>query len=143
MKKMDKVLAAVLAKAITAVCVRNGYLEDLHSGITPSSRAGDYSDVKVVTPHGEIPWTKVSRISDDEMKRLMKGIVDQIYLFLCRQDDPTFLKKFLAMGSQYTARWDEPTPVEPAGVSAAIFKKKTSSRTKGERVNPATRRSAR
>ena len=59
MKKTDKALAAVLAKAITAMCVRNGYLEDLHSGVTPSSKAGDYSDVKVVTPYGEIPWQKV------------------------------------------------------------------------------------
>src|ERR1700727_2557210 len=68
MKETDKAHAAILAKAITAICVRNGFLEDLHSGITPSSKAGDYSDVKVVTPYGEIPWEKVSRISDVEMK---------------------------------------------------------------------------
>ena len=84
MNKTEKAHAAILAKAITAICVRNGYLEDLHAGITPSSMAGDYSDVKVVTPYGEIPWGKVSRISDEEMKRLMKGIVNQVYTFLCR-----------------------------------------------------------
>lgn len=50
MNKADKAHAAILAKAITAICVRNDYLEDLHAGITPSSEAGDYSDVKVVTP---------------------------------------------------------------------------------------------
>jgi hypothetical protein len=108
MNKSEKAHAAILAKAITAICVRNGYLEDLHSGITPSSKAGDYSDVKVVTPYGEIPWEKVSRISDEEMKRLMKGIVNQVYTFLCRQDDPEFLNSFITMGTNYSARWDEP-----------------------------------
>jgi len=76
MKDTDQILAAALAKAITALCVRNTFLEDLHSGITPSSKSGDYSDVKVVTPYGEIPWQKLSRISpDEEMKRLMQEIV--------------------------------------------------------------------
>jgi hypothetical protein len=108
MNGTDKARSAILAKAITAICVRNGYLEDLHAGITPSSKSGDYSDVKVVTPFGEISWEKVSRISDEEMKRLMKGIVNQIYTFLCRQDDPEFLEWFVTMGSDYSARWDEP-----------------------------------
>jgi len=108
MKPIDKISAAILAKAITAICVRNGFLEDLHAGITPSSKAGDYSDVKVVTPYGEIPWKKLSRISDEEMKCLMKGIVNQIYTFLCRQNDPEFLNSFLIMGCSYSARWDEP-----------------------------------
>jgi hypothetical protein len=52
---MDKELAARLAKALAVTCVRNTFLEDLHSGISPSSRAGDHSDVTVVTPYGEIP----------------------------------------------------------------------------------------
>ena len=47
---MDKELAARLAKALAVTCVRNTFLEDLHAGISPSSRAGDHSDVTVVTP---------------------------------------------------------------------------------------------
>src|SRR5262249_18177589 len=87
---------------------RNTFLEDLHAGTTPSSQSGDYTDVKVVTPYGEIPWRQLSRIRDDEMKRLMQEIVDQLYTFLCRQDDPEFPKAFLAQGGRYTARWDQP-----------------------------------
>ncbi len=120
MKDADRLLAALLAKAIAALCVRNTFLEDLHAGVTPSSRSGDNTDVKVVTPYGEIPWSGVSRISDEEMKRLMKEIVDKLYTFLCHQDDPEFLRAFLARGRLYTARWDEPRleegfvlPVEP------------------------------
>jgi hypothetical protein len=51
-----------VAKSLVEVCVRNA-LEDVHAGIFPSSQSGDYSDVKVVTPYGEIPWTRLGRIS--------------------------------------------------------------------------------
>ena len=108
MKDANQALAALLAKSIAALCVRNTFLEDLHAGITPSSQSGDYADVKVGTPYGEIPWREVSRISDEEMKRLMKEIVDKLYTFLCRQEDSEFLEAFLTLGGRYTARWDEP-----------------------------------
>jgi hypothetical protein len=108
MKDTDKALATLLAKSIAALCVRNTFLEDLHAGTTPSSKSGDYADVKVVTPFGEIPWRDLSRISDEEMKRLMKEIVDKLYTFLCRQSEPEFLEAFLALGGRYTTRWDEP-----------------------------------
>lgn len=112
MKDTDTSRAALLAKSIAALCVRNTFLEDLHSGTTPSSQSGDYSDVKVVTPYGEIPWHKLSRFSDAEMKRLMMEIVDKIYTFLCRQEEPEFLAAFLRMGEMYAARWDEPRMAE-------------------------------
>jgi hypothetical protein len=91
-----------------ATVFRNTFLEDLHAGTTPSSKTGDYSDVKVVTPYGEIPWSKLSRLSDTEMKRLMMEIVNKVYTFLRRQNDPEFLTAFLNRGGLYTARWDEP-----------------------------------
>src|SRR6266404_9748741 len=53
MKKED---AQRLAIGMAVYCVRNTFLEDLHAGTVPSSKAGDYSDVKVVSPYGEIPW---------------------------------------------------------------------------------------
>ena len=64
--------AAKVAKMLAFHCVRNSYLEDLHAGIFPSSKTGDYADVKVISPYGEIAWNRVSRISDDEMKHLGK-----------------------------------------------------------------------
>ena len=60
-------------------CFRNSMLEDLHAGTSPSSAAGDYSDVTVSSPFGVIPWAKVSRLNDDEMKRLMIDVVDRAY----------------------------------------------------------------
>jgi hypothetical protein len=53
-----------LAKLLALECFRNAReLEDLHAGMHPSSDAGDFSDVKVVSPYGEIPWSKLSRLS--------------------------------------------------------------------------------
>ena len=71
-----------MAKYMVLRCVRTTFLEELHAGKTPRSVAGDYSDVRVVTPEREIPWTEVSRLSDPEMKRLMVEIVNRSYAFL-------------------------------------------------------------
>lgn len=71
-----------LAKYMALHCMRNTELENLHAGKVPASATGDFSDVKIVTPEHEIPWTEASRISDPEMKMLMNDAVDQCYAFL-------------------------------------------------------------
>jgi ligand-binding SRPBCC domain-containing protein len=71
-----------LAKYMAQQCFRNTVLEDFHAGITPYSEAGDYSDVVVNTPAGTIPWSKLSRLSDEEMKTLMIDVVNRTYLLL-------------------------------------------------------------
>src|SRR5579859_939045 len=45
-----------LAKCMALQCFRNTVLEDFHAGTSPHSPAGDYSDVVVKTPVGDIPW---------------------------------------------------------------------------------------
>jgi hypothetical protein len=62
-----------LIRFITEKAIRNS-LEDLHAGIFPSTKTNDYSDVKVITPYGEIPWNNISRISDKELRPLMLEI---------------------------------------------------------------------
>ena len=74
--------AEKLATVLAFHCVRNSSLEALHAGTFPSSKTGDYTDVKVVSPYGEIAWNQVGRISDEEMKPLMEEIVDRLYTFL-------------------------------------------------------------
>ena len=78
----DPVLQQRLAKYMVLQCFRNSMLEDLHAGISPSSASGDYSDVTVSSPYGVIPWPKVSRLNDEEMKRLMIDVVDRAYRFI-------------------------------------------------------------
>jgi len=86
--KNDATLRARLAKRMARDCFRNTILEDFHAGKVSSSQTGDYSDVKVVTPYGEIHWNALSRISDTEMKALMIDIVDHCYDFLMELCSP-------------------------------------------------------
>jgi hypothetical protein len=78
----DVLLRKRLAKFMAQQCFRNTELENLHAGKVPSSRAGDYTDVNVVTPYGEIPWSELSRLNDEEMKVLMIEVVNKTYTFL-------------------------------------------------------------
>ncbi len=105
---MDKKNAEHLAKAIALACVRNGFIEELHSGKVAESQAGDYSDVKVITPDREIPWNELSRISNDEMKHLMKEVVNRVYTVLLNFEDEAFLNALLSMGNRHTQKWDKP-----------------------------------
>jgi len=78
----DPVLQQRLAKYLVLQCFRNSVLEDLHAGLAPSSKSGDYTDVVVRTPYGEIPWAKLSRFDDAEMKVLMVDVVNKAYQFI-------------------------------------------------------------
>jgi hypothetical protein len=109
MKKHDEErIASTLAKTLTMMCVRNSFLEDLHAGKVPATKAGDYSDVKVIDAEAhEISWTEISRLNDDEMKLLMKQIVDRIYTFFLHSEDDQFqerLKRWMGPASA----WEKP-----------------------------------
>ena len=90
-----------LTLSLVETCFRNTMLEDLHAGRTPRSAAGDYSDVVVLTPDGEIPWTEVSRISDEEMKTLMIECVDRVFTWL------TYPEAMVGIATA-TQGWDRP-----------------------------------
>ena len=106
----DPVLQKRLAKYMVLQCFRNSRLEDLHAGVSPSSAAGDYSDVQVNSPYGAIPWTEVSRLNDDEMKKLMIDVVDRAYLFIHTLFDETLGPALLLQLAQRDPlpRWNEP-----------------------------------
>jgi hypothetical protein len=110
----EKESQAEFAKIIVAACVRRGYLEKLHEGITPVTHAGDYSDVKVIDADGrEIPWSQVSRINDDEMRVLITGIVDRVHTFLartlfCAREDEAFMAAISRTAVPWTKGWDDP-----------------------------------
>jgi len=100
-----------LAKYLALQCFRNTMLEDLHAGITPNSQTGDYTDVVVRSPYGEIPWPRLSRLSDPEMKTLMIDVVNKTYRALIVLFDDQLggeLIKILAQ-QDLLPRWNEPT----------------------------------
>lgn len=104
----EKRIAAKLAKTMAMICVRNTHLETIHEGTTPTTRTGDWSDVTVVDADGNrIPWTEISHISDDEMRSLMRDIVNRLYTFhLCADDSRLQAEIDRWMGAAET--WEEP-----------------------------------
>jgi hypothetical protein len=98
-----------MAKAMAVYAFRNTSIENLHSGKFPTSVTGDYSDVFVTDAKGnKIPWNDVSRISDPEMKTLMKEIVNSLYTFYHEINDPKKCGRFLNYNLSLSAKWDEP-----------------------------------
>ena len=100
------------ATTMTVNCVRNTVIENYHAGIVPQSKSGDYSDVKVVTPFGEIAWNELSRINDKEMKAFNIEVNNRIYTYLQAVFNPEYADikddflKFCQF--MYPHNWDEP-----------------------------------
>jgi hypothetical protein len=104
----EKRIAAKMAKTLAMMCVRNTGLETLHAGIVPVTHAGDYSDVRVIDADGrEIAWNDVSHLDDDQMRALMKEIVNRLYSFHISIDDPEFRER-VDRWARIADRWDEP-----------------------------------
>lgn len=101
-------IASFLAKAMAVMCVRNTILEDIHDGIHPVTHAGDYSDVVVIDANGRrIPWTRVAHIQQDEMRELMRQIVNRLYTVNLNAGDMDFLG-MLDGAAMEAGKWDEP-----------------------------------
>ena len=131
--KPQQQYSARLAKALAVLCVRHTCLEDLHAGKPVVSKAGDFSDVKVVTPEGEIPWNEVSRISQHEMKTLMKQVVSKLYTVLMSLENEEAMDLVFRRGHDYAHHWDDPEilptflkPFVPPGEESAAMSQVTS-----------------
>jgi hypothetical protein len=82
------------AKAIVALAFRNGPIEDLHAGKPCPACEGQAG---------------YSRISDADMKVIMKNAVNRVYKLLrLKIEDPEHYARQIAFGERYTAKWDEP-----------------------------------
>jgi len=82
------------AKAIVVLAFRNGPIEDMHAGKT------------CPTCNGKAGY---SRISDDEMKLIMKNAVNRLYALLrLKADDQDSYARQIAYGERSTLNWDDP-----------------------------------
>ncbi len=85
---------ALEAKMIVALACRKGPIEDWHAGKTCPTCSADNA---------------YSRISDEEMKGIMKAAVNTVYSLLWKKDnDSEAYSKSLVLGARYTQRWDDP-----------------------------------
>ena len=90
------------------MCVRQSRLETFHRGLSPVSRTGDHSDVVVVDADGRrIPWPEVSRFDEDEMCDPMRELVNMIYAFFVKAEDPDF-QAWSDFVRPATYEWDKP-----------------------------------
>jgi hypothetical protein len=73
--------------------------------------SGYYSDVTVSSAYGVIPWPKVSRLNDDEMKRLMIDVVNRTYRFMHTLFDENTGRQVLVRLAERDSvpQWNEPT----------------------------------
>ena len=82
------------AKAIVALAFRNGPIEDVHAGNTCPTCNGK---------------PEYSRITDDEMKTIMKHAVNRVYWLLSlKATDPAEFERQIAFGERYTTNWEDP-----------------------------------
>jgi len=90
---LDSKLAAE-AKSLVALAFRNGPIEDVHAGRECPTCAGK---------------PEYARITDAEMKNIMKNAVDTAYKLLwMKKNDPEKYEASIELGSRYTRFWDDP-----------------------------------
>ena len=107
-KEDEERIAAKLAKVMTMMSVRNTKLDDIHAGVVPVTKTGDYTDVVALDAEGRrIPWPEVSHIDDTQMRELMKEVVNRLYTFHMKCDDGEF-RKHLDRWMTVADKWDEP-----------------------------------
>lgn len=107
-EETERRIAARIAKVMAMICVRNSRLEDLHAGQVPVTRTGDWSDVVVIDANGNrIPWAEASRIDDEEMRALMRDVVNRLYTFQLKPDDP-ILRVEVERWMSVADKWDGP-----------------------------------
>ena len=101
-------LTSLLVRTMALLGVRHSVIEDIHAGLVPVTRSGDDSDVTVIDADGRrIPWPDVSHFDDNAMRDLMRQVVDRVYTFEVRAEDPDFLER-IELWAQVASRWDEP-----------------------------------
>ena len=94
----DRQQLAREAKAIVALAFRNGPIESIHAGRPCPTCTGQAG---------------YSRITDAEMKLIIKNAVDHVYALLSLKiERPGEYNSQIRLGERYSATWDEPSMTE-------------------------------
>jgi len=87
---------AIEAKALVVMAFRNGPVENIHSGRKSCPMCQENQEM--------------SRISDPEMKEIMKFAVGRMAtLLMLRESDTEQYEKLVVSALDHVARWDEPS----------------------------------
>ena len=90
----EKHIAQRMAKALAFMCLNDHFKLPLHSGRSPVSHTGDYTDVVVTDAKGrQMPWNQACRVSYCEREKMMEDVADGIYDFLLNIETETYAKR--------------------------------------------------
>lgn len=93
-KTDERRCVSAVAKAVVALAFRNGPIENLHAGKRCPACAGQEG---------------FSRITDDEMKQIMKNAVNHVAKLLwLRDNNLAECARYVEFGNRYTRGWDDP-----------------------------------
>lgn len=82
------------AKGLVLLAFRHGPIENVHAGKRCPACDGN---------------SEYSRITDEEMKEIMKSAISRLYTFLYLKElDPEEYERNIAFGNAHTRSWDEP-----------------------------------
>ena len=103
----EQQLTSLLVRTMALLWVRNTMIEDIHAGLVSVTKTGDYSVTVIDADGRRIPWPDVSHLDDDAMRDLMRQVVDRLYTFQARAEEPGFLER-IGRWMDVASRWDEP-----------------------------------
>lgn len=101
-------MSAKLAFAIVKMALDCEEMSALEAGVEPVSTADEPSDVRIVYQGQYVPWQEAGRITQDEMRLLMKRWVDRVYTVLRQLHDTKFLVITLRLGAEVELCEEQP-----------------------------------
>ena len=93
----EKHVAKKMAEALAFMCLNDHFRQPLHSGHSPVSHTGDYTDVVITDAKGrQMAWSQVCRVSSGEREKMMRDVADVLYEFLLNIETETYAKRLEA-----------------------------------------------
>lgn len=103
----EKRIAQKMAKALAFMCLNDHFKLPLHSGLSPVSHTGDYTDVIITDAKGrKLVWSQVCRVSYPEREKMMQDVADGIYDFLLNVETEAFARR-LEDAYRASTHWKE------------------------------------
>ena len=113
-------MASKLAFGIIKMALDCEEMSALEAGVEPATQTGDHSDIRIVCNGCDVSWQEVGRISNDEMRTLMKRWADRIYTVLKQLHDTKFLVAALRLGAEVETQ-EQPLKIVPYLASPRIL----------------------
>ena len=90
----ENLVAKKMARALAFMCLNEHFKLPLHSGHSPVSHTGDYSDVTITDAKGrQMAWSHACRVSYHEREKMVSDVADGIYDFLLNIEKEAYARR--------------------------------------------------